>query len=116
MVLIQKHYNFSVKNILGKIRYGVHVFLVAVPFILWILPKTFFDGRADTCLSKLIFNMECYACGMTRAVMRLMHFDFSGAWAFNKISFIVLPLLGILWLQSVYIVLKKEPPAFLKKI
>ncbi len=98
------------------VRFFVHIFLVGVPFILWMLPKTFFDNREALCLSRVLFNVECYACGMTRGVMRLMHFDFSGAWAFNKLSFIVLPLLAILWLQSVFIVLRKEPPTILKKM
>lgn len=41
--------------------------------------------------------MECYGCGMTRATMHLIHFDFQEAWIFNKLSFIALPLLIMFW-------------------
>lgn len=43
--------------------------------------------------------MECYGCGMTRATMHLIHFDFQEAWVFNKLSFIALPLLIMFWVK-----------------
>ena len=43
--------------------------------------------------------MECYGCGMTRACMHLIHFDIQAAADFNKLSFIVVPLLGVMWLK-----------------
>jgi hypothetical protein len=36
---------------------------------------------------------ECLGCGMTRATMSMIKFDFERAWHFNKLSFIVIPLL-----------------------
>jgi hypothetical protein len=38
-------------------------------------------------------------CGMTRAVQHLIHLDFETAYHFNKLSFVVFPLLigMILW-------------------
>jgi len=68
-------------------------FLVALPLILIILPANFFDSGQSMCLSIIILDRECYACGMTRAVQHLIHFDFISAYNFNKISFIVVPLL-----------------------
>ena len=29
-----------------------------------------------------------------KAIMHLLHFDFAGAWDFNKLSFIVFPMMG----------------------
>lgn len=75
------------------------VFIVAVPVVLLILPATFFDKGESLCLSKLLLNMECYACGMTRACMHLIHLRFEEAYAYNMISFIVLPLLAVVWVQ-----------------
>jgi len=73
--------------------------IVVAPVVLLILPATFFDNGESICLSKVIFNFECYACGMTRACMHLIHFDFEEAFAYNMASFIALPLLGVVWIQ-----------------
>lgn len=75
------------------------VFIVATPIVLLILPANFFDSGQSLCLSQVIFDVECYACGMTRACMHLIHFDFEEAYAYNMISFIVLPLLAVVWVQ-----------------
>lgn len=75
------------------------VFIVATPIVLLILPATFFDTGKSLCLSQLLFNTECYACGMSRACMHLIHFDFEEAYAYNMASFIVFPLLAIVWAQ-----------------
>ena len=38
---------------------------------------------------------------MTRALKHLICLDFEGAWGFNKLSFIVLPLLIFGWAKEV---------------
>ncbi len=48
---------------------------------------------AIPCLFTKLTGTECLGCGMTRATMSMMKFDFERAWHFNKLSFIVLPLL-----------------------
>ena len=73
--------------------------IVVLPIVLLILPKNFFDNGESICLSKVLFDFECYACGMTRACMHLIHFDFEDAYAYNMLSFIVFPLLSIVWIQ-----------------
>lgn len=65
--------------------------LFAIGFLLY-LPADHFDEGQSMCVSVLLFDMECYACGMTRGIQHLLHFDFKEAWAFNKLSFVVLPL------------------------
>jgi hypothetical protein len=79
----------------------VHTAIVALPVFLLILPADFFDSGQTVCLSVLLFNVQCYGCGMTRALMHLLHLDFSGAWAFNPLSYLALPALFWLWMQSV---------------
>jgi hypothetical protein len=48
---------------------------------------------AIPCLFTKMTGTECLGCGMTRATMSMMQFDFERAWHFNKLSFIVMPLL-----------------------
>jgi len=69
------------------------IILLIIPIILLILPADFFDQGQSICISVLVFKKECYACGMTRAIQHLIHFDFALAYQFNKLSIIVLPLL-----------------------
>lgn len=38
---------------------------------------------------------------MTRALKHLISFDFEGAWGFNKLSFLVLPILTFGWAKEV---------------
>jgi len=75
------------------------VFITVTPIVLLILPAAFFDSGPPLCLSRLLFNTDCPACGMSRACMHLVHFDFEEAYAYNMMSFVVLPLLAIVWLQ-----------------
>jgi hypothetical protein len=90
--------------------------IVVSPLVLVLLPVNYFDVGKSICLSKMLAGVECYACGMTRGIMHLIHLDFSGAWQFNKLSFIVLPMLFPLWLKSLYQILGKKLPAILDKL
>jgi hypothetical protein len=94
----------------------VHAVIVVSPFVLLLMPVDYFDTGESICLSRLLAGIECYACGMTRAVMHMIHFDFEGAWQFNKLSFIVVPLLFPLWLKSLYTLLGKKLPSFLDRL
>jgi hypothetical protein len=77
--------------------YARLAFFVAVPVILLLLPADTFDQGQSLCLSMLLFKQQCYACGMTKAVMHLIHLDFEDAVFYNMLSFAVLPLLAYLW-------------------
>jgi len=57
---------------------------------LLILPASFFDEGQSICISVLLLDKQCYACGMTRAVQRLIHFDIDAAANYNKLVFILL--------------------------
>lgn len=75
--------------------------LIAIPLTLLLLPANFFDSGKSMCMSKVLFDMECYGCGMTRAIMHLIHANISTAAHYNKLSFVVFPLLALLWLKEV---------------
>src|SRR5882724_3151730 len=78
------------------------VFITVTPGILLLLPASFFDNGRTICLSQLLFHQECYACGMTRGIMHLVHLQFEEAYAYNMLSFIVLPLLIVIWIQCFF--------------
>jgi hypothetical protein len=73
-----------------------------------IIPPNFFDNGQTTCLSLLLFDKPCFACGMTRAIQHLIHLDFNSAYNFNKISFLVFPILIIFWIKEFLKILKKR--------
>ena len=76
------------------------IFLVVSPFVLLFLPETFFDQGDTVCLSVRFFNLECYACGMTKAILHLLNFNFDIAYNYNKLSVIVLPVLILYYLRE----------------
>ena len=81
--------------------------LLLVPIVLILLPATYFDSGQSICLSVIIFDKNCYACGLTRAIQHLIHLDFKTALEFNKLSFIVFPLLVISYVQTFKKIIKK---------
>lgn len=86
--------NVRSNPIILKISFAV---LLVFPAILFFLPSTYFDHGTSYCPSKYFFDFECLGCGITRGIMHLIHFDFKVAWQFNKLSFVVLPILIYLW-------------------
>ena len=64
----------------------------AIAITLVILPVNVFDG-ISFCLYSNLFGVQCPTCGMTRAVMHMLHFDVTGASEFNRLVFVVFPLL-----------------------
>ena len=85
----------------NKFYYNIALlcFLVVFPFILLILPANFFDNGKSICLSQILAGEECFGCGMTRGIMHLIHLEFEEAFAYNMLSFIVLPLLCLIWIM-----------------
>ena len=75
------------------------VFLLAItPIILWILPGNFFDGDGPiVCPSRLFFDIECFGCGITRAVQHFHNFQFEDALYFNSLVVLVYPGLVFTW-------------------
>jgi hypothetical protein len=80
--------------------------LVIAPLVLFLLPADFFDTGESICLSVQLFDMQCYGCGMTRAIQHLIHFDFQDAYEYNKLSFLVVIVLLIVWFQEIRRVLR----------
>lgn len=100
-------YRYLILNLKRKLLIGYLVLLFLIPLVLLVLPANFFDSGQSVCVSVLLFDQECYGCGMTRAIQHMMHFDFSAAYEFNKLSIIVLPLLIFIWIMEVLKIKKK---------
>lgn len=83
-------------------RGGRLAFLLVLPLILYILPMDYFDTKPPICLSRLLLDVECWACGMTRAVMRAMRLRIASAIEFNALVIVVFPLLVYLWGRYVW--------------
>jgi len=96
--------------------YSRIIITMVTPFVLILLPSDYFDKGDSICLSKMLAGMECYACGLTKATMHFVHFEFQKAWEFNKLSFIVVPMLFPLWLKAFYEIRGKKLPGLLGKL
>ncbi|MEN0045943.1 MAG: DUF2752 domain-containing protein [Bacteroidota bacterium] len=70
------------------------IILLLILSVLLFLPADFFDEGQSMCLSVQLFGKECYACGMTRSIMHLIHLDFSEALFYNPLGLIVAPAIG----------------------
>ncbi len=71
--------------------------LLLTPIVLWILPAAFFDdGSVIVCPSRAFFDVECFGCGMTRAIMHIHHWDFDEALFYNYGSPVV--YLGLIYI------------------
>jgi hypothetical protein len=83
-------------NLLNK---GWLLALSLFPLLLWVLPASFFDKTGfELCPSKFFFDIECFGCGITRAVMHLHHFDWREALYYNGLVVVVYPALVVTWI------------------
>jgi hypothetical protein len=59
------------------------------------------------CLVTLVLGDWCAGCGITHAAIDLLHGDVAGAWAHNRLSLLVLPLLLLLYAQHLRKLLRR---------
>lgn len=95
--------NYKYKSVKDKLWI---LALLILPIVLFILPKTQFDHGPTMCVFTILTGKNCLGCGMTRACMRLIHFDLWGALKFNIFSLIVFPCLCYYYLRYLYIKIK----------
>jgi hypothetical protein len=75
--------------------------LLAFPALLYLVPIDWLNQQHTICLFKNIFGRECPGCGITRAVLSVLHFDFENAYHYNKLVIIVFPLLSYIWIRRI---------------
>lgn len=66
------------------------------------------------CLISLLIDDVCWGCGITRATVALLHGKFAVAWGFNKLVFVVLPMLMYLYSKHLLKVWRTYAPVRLK--
>lgn len=85
------------KTLINKI---LSVGILSIPIAFYFVPVEWLNKQHSICLFKNIFGIECYGCGMTRAILSSLHFDFDNAYQYNKLVVIVLPLLVYIWTKT----------------
>ena len=83
------------------------ILYLLVPVILYCIPaERIFHGH-QLCLFHNFLGVDCWGCGMTRAIFSLMYLDFPGAWEYNRLVVFVAPLLLYLYLKLIYKTVQK---------
>ncbi len=69
--------------------------------MVYLIPnELIFEGNT-VCIFKSLFDIECFGCGMTRAIYLLLHGDINGAVEYNWRVIIILPLLLTLYIDYI---------------
>jgi len=81
-----------------------------MPVVIWFIPID--NNKTDwtLCLFKNLTGRNCYGCGITRATLSVIHFDFIQAFTFNKLIVFIFPILVYLWTKRLIKEWKKTCP------
>jgi hypothetical protein len=93
------------KKIKNNILLLVYIIL---PIILFFIPLEWLNKQHSICLIKNIFGVECYGCGITRAIISSVQLDFTKAIEYNKMVIIVLPLFIYEWFKKLKLIFNKS--------
>ena len=89
-----------VEIIKGYIKLNIIMFSIITYFIFSVLLYLLTNiNICIPCLWKYFFGIDCPSCGLTRAFMYLIKFDFINAFKTNKLIFIIIP-------SAIYFVMK----------
>ena len=89
------------KNIILLLAY------IILPIILFFIPLEWLNKQHSICLIKNIFGIECFGCGITRAIIAGIQLEFSKAIEYNKMVIIVLPLFIYEWFKNLKLIFNK---------
>jgi hypothetical protein len=81
--------------------------ILVLPILLYFTPLDWLNQQNTICLIKNLLKIDCYGCGITKAVISGVQLDFQGAINYNKMVVIVLPLLIYTWLKTTISLYKK---------
>ena len=74
--------------------------MLLLPIVFLCLPSSYFDNGQSICIFVLLLDKQCPGCGMTRAIQHLIHLEFSQAWNFNHLSFVVFFVILYYWIKE----------------
>lgn len=73
---------------------------LALPLLIVIVDQDWVNDGPTLCLHKHLTGEDCMGCGLTRAMVALLHGHLDEAFAFNRGIVIAAPVLGALWLRE----------------
>lgn len=89
----------NMKNRAFKIcKYILSLLLIGLSYGIFVR-KT---GFAIPCIFYRITGLQCPGCGVTRMCLALMRFDFVSAYHYNKLLFIISPVIVFIITQQIY--------------
>lgn len=85
------------------------VFLYIVfPIVLFMVPLDWLQKQPTICFVKNIFGVNCFGCGITKAVISGVQLNFTKAFEYNKMVIIVLPMLMYVWFNHLKSLVQKK--------
>jgi len=88
----------KIQKILQICKIGL-IFLL--PFLLSMVSLDALESKHSICLIKNLFGVECYGCGITKAIISCIQLDFIRAFNYNRLIVIVMPLIVYLSAKEV---------------
>lgn len=74
---------------------------IIIPIVVLSSPREQMMSGDTICLIKRFFGVECWGCGLTRAVYLVFRGELSAAWGYNRLIIVTIPLLLVLWVCGV---------------
>ena len=99
--------NWLNNNYKNVISLGI---LLSLPIAVSFIRVTILNNLPVLCIYKRFFGIECWGCGMTRAIISVANGNFKNAIEYNWRVLIVFPLLLYIYFFNIYKVYKKIKP------
>ena len=77
--------------------YGKLLILLLIPIAVFLIPVEGVEANPAPCLYRIFLKKECIGCGITRAMLNVMHLNFERAIHYNKLVVIVFPLITVIY-------------------
>lgn len=75
-------------------------FFLAVPLLIVVVDQDWVNDGPTLCLHKRFTGKDCMGCGLTRAMVALLHGHMGEAFTLNRGIVVAAPVLGALWLRE----------------
>lgn len=76
--------------------------ILIMPVVFWFMPIDNSKTDFTLCLFKNLTGRNCFGCGISRATLSVIHFDFIQAFTFNKLVIFIFPILAYLWTKRLF--------------
>ncbi len=74
--------------------------MISIPFLTIIISYIGLGDGSTICIFKNVLGLDCFGCGMTRAIIAFIRGDFYQSINYNFNVIIILPLLLIIWFKQ----------------